>query len=210
MVWDHEKKYIFIHIPKTGGTTVEKSLSCQKHENGFMIPQFIQTMMKASQHFIWSDYVNHLGQQVYDSYLKFTIVRNPYTRLVSDFHWVSRDHMKNIKNINNIKNISNIDQYIDFAENIINENKYSENIFYDHFMPQYQYIFDNDNKLMVDKLFRQEKFEEIETFLKDNFGVDKLTLGEIGTTEKIELTVEQKEKIYNIYKKDFELLGYEK
>lgn len=65
----HQRKLIFIHIPKTGGTSIEIALGqeqcgLQKHE----LPSNI----------IW-DY----GRELWKSYYKFTFVRNPWDRLVS-------------------------------------------------------------------------------------------------------------------------------
>jgi hypothetical protein len=65
---------------------------------------------------------------------------------------------------------------------------------------------------VVDHLFRFEKLDEVEQFLQDNFGTNKLEHLEasIPDVEKIVLTNEQKERVYKLYERDFRLLGYDK
>ena len=60
---NHEKRYIFIHIPRTGGTTVEK---------------IFFNRLRQSEHLTIDSYKN------YNNYFIFTFVRNPYLRIISD------------------------------------------------------------------------------------------------------------------------------
>ena len=73
------------------------------------------------------------------------------------------------------------------------------------------YICDNE-KIIVDKLFYFEKYDEVDEFLLKNFDITDQNIYNEGEYKKndIILTDIQKEKIYKIYKKDFEIFGYEK
>ena len=70
----HEIPYIFIHIPKNGGTTLWYYF--QKYAKG------IQEIENSRQHISLGDY-EHLP----DTYFRFATVRNPWSRVVSLYHY---------------------------------------------------------------------------------------------------------------------------
>lgn len=195
MVYDNNKKIIFIHIPKTGGTSIENILGLIKKENGYGI----NNSKKAEQHFIWNDYINILGLKIYNEYYKFSIIRNPYNRLISEYFWSPVcGYIKN----------QNFNEFLNFVKDVIDNEKYNENIFYDHFIPQYEFIVDNNDKLMVDKLYKFENFNEITNDFKEKYNLNIPHLQKGVYKFKIELSDDQQKFIYELYKKDFEYFGY--
>ena len=74
----HKYKFIFIHIEKTGGTSI----------NDFF--NFDDVYEK---HGTINYFKNEYGKKLFDEYFKFTIVRNPWDWLVSRYHW-SKYHQK--------------------------------------------------------------------------------------------------------------------
>lgn len=71
----HELKTIFIHIPRTGGTSVETSLV---GNNWWKIEP-------KTKHIDWQQ-AKQIYAEHWDSYLKFTIIRNPWDWLASLYH----------------------------------------------------------------------------------------------------------------------------
>ena len=63
---------------------------------------------------------------------------------------------------------------------------------------------------MVNKILRFENFSHITKFIKTRFKKDLQWLNKNKYSEKIILNQEQKDKIYEIYEKDFTLLSYPK
>ena len=199
MVWFINKDVvmqIFIHIPKTGGSSIEKALGLLKHGSGYGQDK----NKKAMQHYTWLDYKKKFDR-VFDISYKFAVCRNPYDRVVSDYYWFPGiGHKGN----------QSIDDFITHCECVVAQELYDATIYHDHFIPQYKYIFDDNDKLMVNKLFKYENFEEVEDYLKTNYDVKEMPKVNVCKEEKLTLSNAQKERIYNIYKKDFELLGYPK
>jgi len=78
-----DKKFIFVHINKTAGTSMEKALSnygVRKLEVKNDLK--IELTYKQSQHFNTDEYKEYLGGD-YNNYYKFSVVRNPFDRVVS-------------------------------------------------------------------------------------------------------------------------------
>ena len=68
---NHKHKFIFIHIPRTGGTSIEQSLGLdvhfkQKHRN-------------------FNDLKINLTGESLESYFKFTFIRNPWAIMISKY-----------------------------------------------------------------------------------------------------------------------------
>ena len=202
MVWDEKHKMIFLHIPKTGGTSIEKSLNLLNIYNGYGINK----KNKAMQHFDSHEYKKHLGKEKYNQYYKFTIIRNPYEKVISDYFW-----LKNIAHLENddFQNKS-FDQYLSYCNYIVTNRLYKLSIYHDHFKPQHKFIYNKNNKLLINKIFRFEKFEHIIKFIKTRYNTIVSHDNVNESKQKIILNEKQKNKIYNIYKNDFILLKYQK
>jgi len=197
MVFCRKKEFIFVHIPKCGGSTVEAAFNMLNVKHGYGIKNG-----KAMQHYLYSDYRAMLGEEAFDRYYKFAIVRNPYTRFISEYHWCE------IENVGKACG-QNIDDFIMYCEEIIEQEDYCATVYHDHFRPQYKYIYDDRGRLMVDKVFKIEEYEEVERMLYDKYKIrikEKVLVGNYDRSAN--LTEKQKKRVYKMCQKDFELLGY--
>lgn len=197
MVYCHDRQVIFIHIPKTGGTTVELELGLFDHKHGYGVVNG-----KALQHLIWKDYVSILGLDTFNNYFKFAIVRNPYDRIVSEYYWCPDKGI-------GYKGGQSFDEFLDYCQDVIDNKAYDRTIHHDHYMYQSDFIFEGDT-CMVDILFKFEQFDKVKKFLTVVTSNKHIPQHNKGHIKKLELTDRQKDKIYNIYKIDFERLGYSK
>ena len=106
MIISHTHKYIFIKSLKTAGTSLEAALSHYCSGDDMVTPlddywfnrdergQWIHSAMNAEgffQHDSAAEVKRKLDPQVWSNYLKFTIVRNPWDRVVSLFSWEARN-----------------------------------------------------------------------------------------------------------------------
>ena len=74
---------------------------------------------------------------------------------------------------------------------------------------QTEYICDKEGNILVDYIGKFEDLNNSWNFIKNIIKVDKeLQHIRKTTSEKIKLNEESKRKIYEFYKKDFEILGY--
>ena len=106
MLVSHVRKFIFIHIQKTAGSSIETSLAditpdaIRRFDD---LPACMDPLKK--RHLFASDLKRYLGDQTWKSYYKFAFVRNPYSRLVSwynmcverpsnEFMWLVRQRAK--------------------------------------------------------------------------------------------------------------------
>jgi len=86
MIISHKSKYIFCHIPKTGGSSVEHQLNIHDAVVFGMDVNRVQSnkpLHLALKHLSFSTIKLILGDSLYNEYYKFSIVRNPFDRFIS-------------------------------------------------------------------------------------------------------------------------------
>lgn len=79
MQYNSKKKYLFCHIPKTAGRSIENVLFGKTYGGHYKLSQFNKFLTD------------------YNEYYKFTIVRNPYDRLVSTYSYLQSGRMTGSK-----------------------------------------------------------------------------------------------------------------
>ena len=80
----HTKKFIFVHINKTGGTSIEKILKPYSEPLGNNKHQFLLKNCKKKPS--KKPILKNKKDPLYP-YFKFTIVRNPFEKIVSTYFW---------------------------------------------------------------------------------------------------------------------------
>lgn len=187
-------KCIFIHIPKAAGISITKTLFGNL----------------AGGHRTLTDYEKIYPLKTINQYYKFTITRNPYTRIQSAFHFLRQGGINEFdRNFCDtyLKDINSFDQFIlDFLD----EDKLN---IYMHFVPQINYLVNSNNKLNVDFIGKFENldadFKVIAKKLKINKPLPHLNKSQ-NNKQTLQLNKEVKNKIYKLYQQDFELLNYPK
>ena len=79
MFINHKHKFIFIHIPKNAGTSIRGSFKTEGYDQ--------KVVNKRYPHDPCSKIKKYCGEEVWNTFFKFAIVRNPYDRLVSYYHF---------------------------------------------------------------------------------------------------------------------------
>ncbi len=160
----YKHNLIFIHIPKTAGTSVEwhllKKLGYNHYQlRGLILGPNLRPWKgpPSKGHLRARDYVSKgwITQQQWDQNTKFTLVRNPYSKLVSAYngrHASFRYRLFNKKS----KYWSFRDFVLNYFPNILENNYLGSHDNYYHVIPQSDYIVDEDDNLMVDKIIKLE------------------------------------------------------
>jgi chondroitin 4-sulfotransferase 11 len=84
-------KVIFLHIPKTGGSSIEQLLDIKESaENLLNRTKPGDGMMSEPQHRTYDQLKQIVPATKFRTYTKFAFVRNPWDRLVSAYHYDKR------------------------------------------------------------------------------------------------------------------------
>ena len=199
MVVCHTRKIIFIHIPKTAGSSIEHLL----RDEGKYELDFIGVRNGRSTHHYMGIELKMILKELYPTYYKFSFVRNPYDRLISEYFWCR---------LNNVGHKFNktFDEFLDYIEDVIKNKKFFKPIENDHFIPQYSFLFFN-NKLLVNNIFKYEDIQTVIPLIRKRLKIiTEFQHLNKSIKNEITLTEEQKERIYNLYKIDFQTFNYKK
>ena len=69
-------QFVFVHVPKTGGGSITAELQTLYGEGE-----------KLRTHLTAAEYRNFLGPSLFQKYHTWAVVRNPYERFISEYHW---------------------------------------------------------------------------------------------------------------------------
>lgn len=184
---------IFIHIPKAAGMSIVKAI----YQRDF------------SHHASASDYIKQDAELFGDSF-SFSVCRNPYTRFISAYTYLSRGGMNPMDKVWYRKYISKYKDINDFAVNGLRV-AISEGA--EHFKSQISFIVNEDGKIACDRVF---KVEEIDLMVEELgcrgvfIDLPKINSSPEDTGRSCNLSTKAISMINECYHDDFELLGYRK
>ena len=214
MVIIREKKTLFIHIPRTGGTIVEHlfdiKIDWQRPNLKSLIgcidtPEYRLTL----QHLTCQNIItyNILDEHEYASLFKFSIVRNPIYRTASlYYYWGGQAKWRSYKNFLIYLKLRKLDDY-DCSRS------HRGNIH--HILPQYKYVYDQSGKLQVDHVCYFENYLNDLQVVFRHIGLD-LDMSKIDEQRTVAKTAsydnlysaDELDLVKEIYAKDFELFNY--
>lgn len=212
----HKHKTVFMHIPKSAGTSISRWLDIAESESNYYITRYTHGNNCALQHIPYENMRSQIGSEIFDSYYKFAVVRNPWDRLVSTYKW--RNGKKLYKNFKDFVEFV-YGLYIKYSFEKLQEYPNFSKYFCAHFYPQYMYIPSMSNNVLSDELCEQENFDilKFENFNTDIIKVKtKLNINRplphlnksFTNNYRDYYDEETKNMVEEMYKKDITLFGY--
>jgi hypothetical protein len=215
----HSMKTIFIHIPKAGGTSIETIL-CD-------FPLFRYQLVNKYNWYgnIKNDetkyeldhstmaYLKRNCKYYDNSYFSFAIVRNPYARLVSEYHYCKYQYSRFIKKLDSFKDfVYELKDKFDY----VLKNKESDHLYVSHYLPQYLFTHNYRKIKIVNKIYKLENLNEEWSDICEILEIDKELVRTEKNASKFKYNYEDyyddelKSIVYEMYKDDFEVFNYEK
>jgi chondroitin 4-sulfotransferase 11 len=196
----HDLKTIFIHIPKSAGESIEKALGMYGKEESLWGVRG----GKVLQHLTPKQLLRFriIDPDVWDAYFSFAVVRNPWDKAVSEYHWYCRWHPP-----------IPFDAWVLGLSFRMNQ-PVAKIVEVGHDIEQHEFTH-LDGKQIVDHVARFEDIDAEWAHIQDKLGLPQSQLLNDGATASVgrgeyegyytDLT---KDVIAEIYAKDVELFGY--
>ena len=188
------KRVLYLHIPKTGGTTINNWLGSVVRRS-FYSGSTPQGFKVTPQHLPLGDFRVLFDDDYFD--WKFAIVRNPYDRLESEFFYLTHNAFKRSG------------RRPDFSTWVVNNlDGFRRNPFIhdNHLRPQLDFL---DSDVTV---FRFENgLEYAARTIAEQLGIDspeKFPVTNSRPREAVNWTLQALENFNDLYRRDLEKLGY--
>ena len=186
----HRHKFVFIHIPKTGGTTLEAYLLGIE---GVERPNSLNDLSKENKKKYHLDHIksqphaffSEIDSKIRKNYFSFTFVRNPFDRVVSEYNWDPQ-----------FRNVT----FLNFLQR---QHKWQKR----HSNSQLEFIDEN-----INFIGRFENFQEDFNTVCDKIGIPKQKLPHKNKSKHKHYTEyyddETRQRVAEKYAKDIEYFNY--
>jgi len=185
---------IFIHIPKSAGSSIEMALY---NTWGMVTHTKALTYQKAD-------------PKKFNQYYTFTFTRNPYDRFVSAYNYLIKGG-RNKFDKSWAKQHLQYKTFNDFVLSLTNPDIRKIIFSYIHFIPQYQFISNENNQIIINKIFQFENLNSDFLELCRTLNIQVKLSHENQFIHPHYLSyynTESKKIIAKLYETDFQLLNY--
>ncbi len=189
MLFNLDHGFVYVHLSKTGGTSVRKALESKNGTKSFT--------SRDKKHMSARDIQVYLGEDVYTSMISFAHVRNPWDLEVSNYHYVSQNENHYLYNI--FSRLGSFENYINWRCRHIP-------------FQQADMVSDEFGKLIVDHIHKFENLNESFTQIMRDLDIEA-SLPKLNTSKHEDYrqyyNKGTRSLVENAFKKDIELFGYQ-
>jgi hypothetical protein len=167
---------LFVHVPKTAGQSVENyflsklDMSWAERSELLLKPNSDRTLgPERLAHLYAHEYIDmgYVSRQTFQELYKFTFVRNPFDRLVSEYKYRKLDVRHSFK---------------DFVLNRLPSDEFLNDT--RHIVPQSRYLFDENEALLVDFVGRFENLNQDFATICEALNFDDRVLPYVNKTKR--------------------------
>jgi len=188
-----KNKAIFVHIPKCAGISLNKTLFNSVGGGHTTLDQYIHVFEPKN----------------FQEYFKFTVVRNPWDRVVSAYTFLQKGGINKWDKKFFDNTLSQFESFEDFVLNWLTPANIKTHL---HFKEQHGFFIDKYRKTSVDYIGYLENIAEDFDYIANRIGC-KQTLNIENAVKRADYKDFYNEKtrahVGNIYKTDIELLNYD-
>lgn len=185
-------KCIFVHITKSAGTSVAKSLL------GYLPSHYTATQYRVI-----------FGRRQFEKYFKFAYVRNPWDRLYSAYCYLIGGGWNQQDKTWAKKHLSSVVDFNDFVLNWLSPERVYSHI---HFWPQHRFVCDSKGYILLDYLAYFETIHQDFDAIAEKIGV-QAKLGHENASNrqsyKSVYSADAINKVASIYQTDIDMFGYD-
>ena len=177
MLLSHRYQFLFVHIAKTGGTSVRSALQRYRWRDPYYLPQWIASRLSGmTGHRLGIKLPRHckaitaqemLPREFYDSLFKFAFVRNPWDLQVSSYHHIRRERPQLMQ--------AN-ESFEDFLRRKLDPERPWQYHLDTSVESQSDYVIDLQGRQIVDFIGRYETLQEDFDHICDRIGITPITL----------------------------------
>ena len=177
MLLSHRYQFLFVHIAKTGGTSVRSALQRYRWRDPYYLPQWIASRLSGmTGHRLGIKLPRHckaitaqemLPREFYHSLFKFAFVRNPWDLQVSSYHHIRRERPQLMQ--------AN-ESFEDFLRRKLDPERPWQYHLDTSVESQSHYITDLQGRQIVDFIGRYETLQEDFDHICDRIGITPITL----------------------------------
>jgi hypothetical protein len=182
---------IFVHIPKTGGISIAKSLFGNWGGGHIKIRGYQLLYSRAD----------------YNDYFKFAFVRNPWDRLLSAYTFYRKGGLREADRRWTAEHLADFADFDAFVKGWVNRENVCKHVL---FVPQYEFVC-LQNKPTLDFIGRFENFAQDFEAVRKRLGIDtELQYLNVSKHRGYQSQYNEttKQIVANVYREDIEIFGY--
>lgn len=183
MFINHKHKFIFVHVPKNAGTSIRNSFDINGYDK--------KVVRRKYPHYSCSEIKEYCGDTTWNNFYTFSVVRNPYDRMVSYYHF----------------HLSSNYRYSSTAQKYNFQEWLSKGLDRNLRKTQSDYL-----DIDVNHIMRYESLQEDFNLVCDNINISRYTLPKYNTSNHLNFAVyygeKEKDIVRRLFEKDFERFEY--